>query len=99
MANWIETCRGTVAPWECDITEHFTIAYYLDRVDQAEADLADRLGVADVLRTGGFPRQFTLRFVHELRAGDSFTSRALRSGSIRGCGSGTALSTRSAARP
>ncbi len=72
MANWIETCRGTVAPWECDITEHFTIAYYLDRVDQAEADLADRLGVADVLRTGGFPRRFTLRFVHELRAGDSF---------------------------
>ena len=57
MANWIETCRGTVAPWECDITEHFTIAYYLDRVEQAETELADRLGVAEILRAGGFPRQ------------------------------------------
>jgi acyl-CoA thioester hydrolase len=72
MANWIETWRGTVAPWECDITEHFTIAYYVDRVDQAEAGLARALGVADILRAGGFPRRFNLRFVHELRAGDSF---------------------------
>ncbi len=72
MANWIETCRGTVAPWECDITEHFTIAYYLDRIDQASASLAEALGVGDLLRTGGFARQFNLRFVRELRPGDSF---------------------------
>jgi len=26
MTNWIETYRGTVPPWECDVTEHFTIA-------------------------------------------------------------------------
>jgi acyl-CoA thioesterase FadM len=72
MANWSETWRGTVAPWECDITEHFTIAYYLDRVDQAEASLAAALGLGDMLRSGGFPRRFNLRFIRELRAGDSF---------------------------
>ena len=70
--EWTETWRGAVAPWECDVTEHFTIAYYLDRVDQAAATLADRLGVADSLRAGGFTRRFDLRFAHELRAGDSF---------------------------
>lgn len=72
MAEWTETWRGTVAPWECDVTEHFTIAYYLDRIDQAAAALADRLGVADNLRAGVFPRHFNLRFARELRAGDSF---------------------------
>ena len=72
IGEWTETWRGAVAPWECDVTEHFTIAYYLDRVDQAAATLADRLGVADSLRAGGFPRRFDLRFAHELRAGDSF---------------------------
>jgi acyl-CoA thioesterase FadM len=72
MAQLFETYRGTVAPWECDVTEHFTIAFYLDRVDQAGAALADRLGLAELRRAGGFPRRFNLRFTHELRAGDSF---------------------------
>ncbi len=72
MTGWHETYRGTVAPWECDVTEHFTIACYLGRVDQATAGLAERLGLAELLRRGGFVRRFDLRFVRELRAGDSF---------------------------
>jgi hypothetical protein len=28
MTEWIETYRGVVSAWECDIVEHFTIAYY-----------------------------------------------------------------------
>jgi acyl-CoA thioesterase FadM len=72
MAEWTETYRGTVAPGECDVTEHFTIAYYLDRVEQAGTTLADLLGAADCLRAGVFPRKFNLRFIRELRAGDSF---------------------------
>jgi acyl-CoA thioesterase FadM len=72
VADWIETCRGSVAPWECDITEHFTIAYYLDRLDQAATALAEFLGLAGHLKAGIFPRQFTLRFTRELRAGASF---------------------------
>jgi acyl-CoA thioesterase FadM len=72
MAMWIETFRGAVAPWECDTTEHFTIAYYLDRIDQASTSLADLLGLADRQRAGILPRRFNLRFVRELRAGASF---------------------------
>jgi acyl-CoA thioester hydrolase len=72
MTEWTETYRGSVAPWECDVTEHFTIACYLDRIDQAAASIGEILGVADRLRSGGFTRRFNLRFVRELRAGDSF---------------------------
>jgi acyl-CoA thioester hydrolase len=72
VAEWLETYRGTVAPWECDITEHFTIAYYADRIDQASTALAELLGLAEAMRAGVFPRRFTLRFTRELRAGASF---------------------------
>lgn len=72
MAEWTETYRGTVVPWECDVTEHFTVAYYLDRIEQAGAALAEDLGIADSLHAGVFPRHFNLRFARELRAGDSF---------------------------
>jgi acyl-CoA thioesterase FadM len=72
MAKWTETFRGTVAPWECDTTEHFTIAYYLDRIDQAATTLADLLGLAEQRRVGVLPRRINLRFLRELRAGASF---------------------------
>ena len=72
MEPWIETYRGTVAPWECDVTEHFTIAYYFDRIAEAEANLADRLGVTDRLGAGGFARHYNVRFTRELRAGSGF---------------------------
>jgi acyl-CoA thioesterase FadM len=72
MQNWSETYRGTVPPWECDITEHFTIAYYFDRLTEAERNLADLLNLGDLLRGAGFHRRFNLRFARELRAGSSF---------------------------
>ena len=49
MQNWIETYRGTVPPWQCDVTEHFTIAYYFDRLDEAEPNFAEALGLGDLL--------------------------------------------------
>ena len=72
MTDWTETFRGTVAPWECDVTEHFTIAYYLDRIEEASASIAEILELGDTWRTGGFPRRLNFRFTRELRAGDSF---------------------------
>ena len=72
MANWIETYRGTVPPWECDVTEHFTIAYYFDRLEEGERNLAEILGVSELLRGGGFARHLDVRFARELRAGSSF---------------------------
>src|SRR6266404_3268632 len=72
MTNWIETYRGTVPPWECDVTEHFTIAYYFDRLEEAEPNLADALELGQRWRAGGFARRLDVRFARELRAGSSF---------------------------
>jgi acyl-CoA thioesterase FadM len=72
MTNWSETYRGTVPPWECDVTEHFTIAYYFDRLEEAERNLAETLGLGELLRGGGFVRRLDVRFARELRAGSSF---------------------------
>src|ERR1041385_8779674 len=72
MTNWSETYRGTVPPWECDVTEHFTIAFYFDRLAEAERNLADILDLGALLDGAGFPRRFNVRFTRELRAGSSF---------------------------
>ena len=72
MTDWSETYRGTVPPWECDVTEHFTIAYYFDRLVEAERNLAETLGLREFLRAGTFARRYDVRFARELRAGSSF---------------------------
>ena len=72
MTNWIETYRGAVPPWQCDVTEHFTVAFYFDRLEEAESNLADALGISDLSRRGDVPRRIDARFVRELRAGASF---------------------------
>jgi len=70
MEGWTETWRGIVAPWECDIAEHFTIAYYFECLADAAAMMAGRLGLDGVLQSVG--RRFGVRFVRELRASASF---------------------------
>src|SRR5665213_229736 len=72
MTDWLETYRGSVAPWECDVTEHFTVAYYFDRLEAAEGNLAAALGVAETWKRGGFTRRYVLRFAREMRAGTAF---------------------------
>jgi acyl-CoA thioesterase FadM len=72
MTDWTETYRGTVPPWQCDVTEHFTIAYYFDRLEEAEANLADEFGLGDLSRRGDLVRRLDVRFARELRAGSSF---------------------------
>src|SRR2546421_9207262 len=70
MTAWIETCRSVVSPWECDVTEHFTIAYYFDRLADAAVTTAENLGLRDLAGSG--VGRFDVRFVRELRAGASF---------------------------
>jgi acyl-CoA thioesterase FadM len=70
MAAWTETCRSVVSPWECDVTEHFTIAYYFDRLADAAATIAEGLGLPDPAEA--VLRRFEVRFVRELRAGAGF---------------------------
>src|SRR5271163_1505426 len=70
MEGWTETWRGIVAPWECDLTEHFTIAYYFDRLSDAAAMMAGSLGLDRASQSCS--RHFDVRFARELRAGASF---------------------------
>ena len=70
MEVWTETWRGIVSPWECDITEHFTIAYYFDRLADATSTMAGSLGSDGPSRS--VARRYDVRFVRELRAGASF---------------------------
>jgi acyl-CoA thioesterase FadM len=72
MTNWIETHRGAVPPWQCDVTEHFTVAFYFDRIEEADANLADALGIRALARRMDIPRRINVRFERELRAGASF---------------------------
>jgi acyl-CoA thioesterase FadM len=90
MTDWIETYRGAVPPWQCDVTEHFTIGYYFDRLEEADANLADALGLGDAARHGDVPRRIDARFARELRAGASFHVESAVLG-VSGAGSGSAL--------
>ena len=42
---WLETYRGTVFRWEVDANDHFTVAYYLARFDDAAVTLLHALGL------------------------------------------------------
>ena len=77
----METYRGSVRPWECDTTEHFTTAFYFDRL----AQVTDRL-------LGGEDRPRTtdcyVRYLRELNKGDVFH---VDSGLIRSNGQSVVL--------
>jgi acyl-CoA thioesterase FadM len=73
-AGWVDTYRGTVFPWETDIVEHLTVAYYFERFADATLNLLDGLGLgADYM---GAEHQACVtvdcyvRYMHELRVGD-----------------------------
>lgn len=74
MGKWLETYRGAVSPWECDVVEHFTIAYYFERLGDANLALLESLGLGNTRRRqerrATATVQCYLRFERELRAGD-----------------------------
>jgi acyl-CoA thioesterase FadM len=70
VAEWMETYRGVVDPWECDVVQHFTIAYYFDRFADATRNFLEHCpgeGVDAGLAHG--PERYHATFLHELRAG------------------------------
>lgn len=74
MAEWTETYRGVVAAWECDIVEHFTIAYYFDRFADATVTLLELAGMDGTVMMAAqeAPARLVTTFQHELRAGAAF---------------------------
>jgi acyl-CoA thioesterase FadM len=74
VAEWTETYRGVVNAWECDIVEHFTIAYYFDRFADATRNFLDLIGEGEALgaAVNVGPSRLYVTFQHELRAGAQF---------------------------
>lgn len=74
MAEWLETYRGVVSAWECDIVEHFTIAYYFEKIADASRNYLELIGVSESLggAAGAAPSRLYTTFQHELRAGAAF---------------------------
>jgi acyl-CoA thioesterase FadM len=72
VSQWLETYRGVVNPWECDVVQHFTIACYFDRFADATRNFFDLAGGVDGLDTGvrNGPSRGYATFHSELRAGD-----------------------------
>jgi acyl-CoA thioester hydrolase len=73
-AGWIETYRGTVFRWEVDTVDHFTVAYYFDRFEQARRGLLEALDLVptnrEPERRACIPVDCYVRYLRELRAGD-----------------------------
>lgn len=76
MSGWLETYRGAVAPWECDVVEHFTVAFYFDRFADATIALTEALDLGPtamrVQQRGTATVASDVRYMRELRAGDVF---------------------------
>ncbi|MGE0769343.1 MAG: thioesterase family protein [Hyphomicrobiaceae bacterium] len=74
MAEWIETYRGVVSAWECDVVEHFTIAYYFEKFADATQNFVELIGAGEELgsHAGSSPSRFVTTFESELRGGAAF---------------------------
>ncbi|MBI1845624.1 MAG: acyl-ACP thioesterase [Candidatus Rokubacteria bacterium] len=71
---WLETYRGTVFAWEVDAVEHFTVAYYFDRFEDATILLLAALGLGPEYMAregrGCVTTECFVRYTRELRKGD-----------------------------
>ena len=78
--SWLETYRGTVYSWEVDNVEHFTVAYYFARFEDATHAMLHAVGLDPVslAATGhaGVTTDCRVRYLRELRVGDIFHIRS-----------------------
>jgi len=72
VTKWFETYRGVVKPWECDIVQHLTIAYYFEFFAAATRNLFDLLGEGTEACLLASPARRYATFEGELRAGAGF---------------------------
>lgn len=72
--NWLETYRGTVYRWEVDQVDHFTVAFYFSRFEDATHAMLLAVGLDPVSLAGSGQACVTVdghvRYRRELRVGD-----------------------------
>ena len=74
LMSWLETYRGTVYRWEVDNVDHFTVAYYFERFEDATLGILQAIGLDPGSLAGAGRACVTLdchvRYLRELRVGD-----------------------------
>ena len=72
--SWLETYRGTVYRWEVDNVDHFTVAFYFARLEDARDALLHAVGLdAEAVAVSGgacVTVECYVRYLRELRVGD-----------------------------
>jgi acyl-CoA thioester hydrolase len=72
--SWLDTYRGTVYRWEVDNVDHFTVAYYFERFEDATLGLLHAVAMDPGTLAGTGRACVTLdchvQYVRELRMGD-----------------------------
>jgi acyl-CoA thioesterase FadM len=86
--SWLETYRGTVHRWEVDNVDHFTVAYYFARFEDATLAIARALGLDRDAGVGCATVSSHVRYLRELRVGDILH---IESGVIESADGGLAL--------
>ena len=80
MADWLETCRSTVFPWNCDFLGHMNVRWYAHFFDDAGWHLWTVVGLPQSkLRERGVSlvvAQTRTDFIHEMRAGELLVVRS-----------------------
>ncbi len=78
--SWLETCRSTVNRWEADTVDHFTVAYYFARFQDATLAMLHALALDPAALAGAGQACVTVdcrvRYTRELRVGDVFHVRS-----------------------
>tara|TARA_B100000686_G_scaffold345447_1_gene430071 strand:+ start:1135 stop:1566 length:432 start_codon:yes stop_codon:yes gene_type:complete len=73
MADWTETNRGVVFPWQCDHYGHLNVRYYTHFFDDASFQIWSLIGLTlkEIHDHGVHPvvAEIKVRFLHELKAG------------------------------
>ena len=72
-AGYRETYRGHVPAWETDDVEHFTVAYYFERLERVAARLLIELGADPARLDSAIHQEFFVRYARELRVASVFT--------------------------
>ncbi|MEM7405666.1 MAG: thioesterase family protein [Pseudomonadota bacterium] len=70
--EFVETYRGHVPAWHCDTVEHFTVAYYFERLERVTARFLSAHGIPFVGRDAPRSTEFYVRYSRELRASAGF---------------------------
>ena len=72
------TFMGAVPPWECDIVDHFTVAYYYQKLDRATDVVLRRAGLDPADPAAPTMVRCLARFERELRKGDIYRIETAR---------------------